>query len=104
MTVDPDVNFPIADHTPGILASGVQRREMRPLAFLDPGAFTRTYAVVPLQTLDQRSGGPLNCGYPVRRETGIERVTRMDTPAIKNHRKSDNLDFLVELKQFTHDK
>lgn len=25
------------------------------------GAFTRIYAVVPLQTLDQRSGGPLNC-------------------------------------------
>lgn len=25
-------------------------------------AFTRTYAIVPLQTLDQRSGGPLNCG------------------------------------------
>lgn len=26
-------------------------------------AFTRTYAIVPLQTtLDQRGGGPLNCG------------------------------------------
>ncbi len=25
-------------------------------------SFTRTYAVVPLQTLDHRSGGPLNCG------------------------------------------
>jgi hypothetical protein len=24
--------------------------------------FTRTYAVVPLQTLDWRSGGPLSCG------------------------------------------
>ena len=41
--------------------------------------------------------------YPVRRETGIERVGRMDTPAIKSHRKSDNRDFLVELKQFIRD-
>lgn len=41
--------------------------------------------------------------YPVRRETGIERVARMDTPAINSHRKSDNRDFLVELKQFIRD-
>jgi hypothetical protein len=37
-------------------------REMRQLPFLDTSALTRTYAVVPLQTLDQRSGGVLNCG------------------------------------------
>jgi len=27
----------------------------------------------------------------------------MDTPAIKSHRKSDNRNFLVELKQFARD-
>ena len=56
------------------------RHEMRPMAFLE-GRFS----------------------YPGRRETGIERVTKMDTPAIKSHRKSNSLDFLVELEQFTRD-
>jgi hypothetical protein len=49
------------------------------------------------------SDGEGRFSYPVRRETGIERVARMDTPAIKSHRKSDNRDFLVELKQFIRD-
>jgi len=41
--------------------------------------------------------------YPVRRETGIERVARSDTPVSKLHLKSDNRDFLAELKQFIRD-
>jgi hypothetical protein len=41
--------------------------------------------------------------YPVRRETGIERVSRSDTPVSKLHLKSDNRDFLAELKQFIRD-
>lgn len=41
--------------------------------------------------------------YPVRRETGIERVARNDTPASKLHLKSDNRDFMAELKQFIRD-
>src|SRR5271157_2314745 len=49
------------------------------------------------------SDGEGRFSYPVRRETGIERVARMDTPAIKSHRKSDNRNFLVELKQFARD-
>jgi hypothetical protein len=49
------------------------------------------------------SDGEGRFSYPVRRETGIESVGRMDTPAIKSHRKRDNRDFLVELKQFTRD-
>jgi hypothetical protein len=49
------------------------------------------------------SDGEGRFSYPVRRETGIERVTRMDTPAIKSHRKSDNRNFLVELEQFARD-
>lgn len=49
------------------------------------------------------SDGEGRFSYPVRRETGIERVARMDTPAINSHRKSDNRDFLVELKQFIRD-
>ena len=49
------------------------------------------------------SDGEGRFSYPVRRETGIERVASTDTPAIKSHRKSDNRDFLVELKQFIRD-
>jgi hypothetical protein len=49
------------------------------------------------------SDGEGRFSYPVRRETGIGRVARSDTPAIKSHRKSDNRDFLGELKQFTRD-
>jgi hypothetical protein len=49
------------------------------------------------------SDGQGRFSYPVRRETGIERVARTDTPAINSHRKSDNRDFLVELKQFIRD-
>jgi len=49
------------------------------------------------------SDGEGRFSYPVRRETGIERIARTDTPAIKSHRKSDNLDFLMKLKQFTRD-
>jgi hypothetical protein len=50
------------------------------------------------------SDGEGRFSYPVRRETGISRVARMDTPAINSHRKSDNRDFLGELKQYTRDK
>jgi hypothetical protein len=49
------------------------------------------------------SDGEGRFSYPVRRETGIERVARVNTPAIRSHRKSDNRDFLVELKQFSRD-
>lgn len=49
------------------------------------------------------SDGEGRFSYPVRRETGISRVARMDTPAIKSHRKSDSRDFLMKLKQFTRD-
>ncbi len=36
--------------------------DLKLIGSINTSAFTRTYAVVPLQTLDQRSGGPLNCG------------------------------------------
>jgi schlafen family protein len=49
------------------------------------------------------SDGEGRFSYPVRRETGIERVAIMDTPATKSHRKSDNRDFLIDLKQFIRD-
>jgi Putative DNA-binding domain len=38
--------------------------------------------------------------YPVRRETGIERVSRTEIASPKAHMKSDNLDFLSELNSF----
>jgi hypothetical protein len=38
--------------------------------------------------------------YPVRRETGIQRVSQMDLLRPKIHMKSDNHDFLRELMQF----
>ena len=47
------------------------------------------------------SDGEGRFSYPVRRETGIARVARMDTPAINSHRKSDNRDFLVERAVYT---
>ncbi len=49
------------------------------------------------------SDGEGRFSYPVQRETGIGRVARGETPAIKSHRKSDNRDFLTVLKQFTRD-
>jgi hypothetical protein len=49
------------------------------------------------------SDGEGRYSYPVRRETGIERVARNDTPASKLHLKSDNRDFLADLKQFIRD-
>jgi hypothetical protein len=48
------------------------------------------------------SDGQGRFSYPVRRETGIQRVQRADTPAINSDRKSDNRDFLADLKQFTN--
>jgi predicted HTH transcriptional regulator len=41
--------------------------------------------------------------YPVRRETGITRVSREDVPIGKLHLKSDNRDFMRELTQFVQD-
>jgi hypothetical protein len=49
------------------------------------------------------SDGEGRYSYPVRRETGIERVERNDTPASKLRLKSDNRDFLAELRQFVRD-
>lgn len=49
------------------------------------------------------SDGQGRFSYPIRRETGIQRVPRADTPAIRSHRKSDNCDFLVDLKQVIRD-
>lgn len=49
------------------------------------------------------SDGEGRFSYPVRRETGIERVSRSDTPVSKMFLKSDNRDFLKELKQFVRD-
>jgi hypothetical protein len=40
----------------------VASNDLPPVHSVDINAFTRAYSIVPLQTLDQRSGGPLNCG------------------------------------------
>lgn len=42
--------------------------------------------------------------YPVRRETGLTRVSRNDILDPKSHMKSDNCDFLGEIEQFVHDR
>jgi len=42
--------------------------------------------------------------YPVRRETGLTRVSRKEVFDPKMHIKSDNYDFLRELYQFVHQK
>ena len=42
--------------------------------------------------------------YPVRRETGLTRVSRDEIFGPKRHMKSDNYDFLRELYQFVHKK
>ena len=57
---------------PNLLAPRVERKRLNNQAvwpimptirdLVAISTFTRTYAVVPLQTFDQRSGGPLNCG------------------------------------------
>lgn len=49
------------------------------------------------------SDGEGRFSYPVRRETGIDRVARNETPASKLYLKSDNRDFLKELAQFVRD-
>jgi len=41
--------------------------------------------------------------YPVRRETGISRVDPGDVPVRKLYLKSDNRDFMQQLKQFIKD-
>jgi hypothetical protein len=41
--------------------------------------------------------------YPVRRETGISREDPYDVPVRKLYRKSDNRDFMHQLKQFIND-
>jgi hypothetical protein len=40
--------------------------------------------------------------YPVRRETGLTRVSRREISDAKTHVKSDNCDFLSELDQFVY--
>jgi hypothetical protein len=42
--------------------------------------------------------------YPVRRETGITRVSRREIFDPKMHMKSNNYDFLDEIEQFVHEK
>jgi hypothetical protein len=42
--------------------------------------------------------------FPVRRETGLTRVSREEILNPKIHIKSDNYDFLRELYQFVHEK
>jgi len=49
------------------------------------------------------SDGKGRFSYPVRRETGISRVSREDVPVGKLHLKSDNRDFMRELAQFVRD-
>ncbi len=49
------------------------------------------------------SDGEGKYSYPVRRETGIERVDRDDTPSQKSYRKTESREFLVNLKQFMKD-
>lgn len=41
--------------------------------------------------------------YPVRRETGISRVDPDEVPVGKLYLKSDNRDFMDQLKQFLRD-
>jgi len=41
--------------------------------------------------------------YPLRRETGISRERREDVPVLRLDLKSDNLDFMHELRQFIKD-
>ncbi len=38
--------------------------------------------------------------YPVRRETGIARPSRLEIASPKSHMKHDNYDFLRDLNQF----
>jgi hypothetical protein len=42
--------------------------------------------------------------YPIRRESGLTRVSREEVFEPKMHRKNDNYDFLRELYQFVHEK
>lgn len=49
-------------------------------------------------------GGAGHYTFPVRRETGLTRVSREEILNPKIHIKSDNYDFLRELYQFVHEK
>jgi hypothetical protein len=49
------------------------------------------------------SDGQGRFSYPVRRETGIERVDEDKTPSSKLHLKSENREFLTDLRQFVKD-
>jgi hypothetical protein len=49
------------------------------------------------------SDGEGHYTYPVRREGGIQRVSRYDLAAPKSHMKSDNYDFLRDLEQFVRE-
>ncbi len=50
-----------------------------------------------------RGGGP-DYTYPVRRETGLEKVAPWDLHLLKRHVKSDNFDFVQRLEQFVYDR
>jgi len=49
------------------------------------------------------SDGQGRFSYPVRRETGIERVGETETPVAKQYEKSDSREFLTDLRQFIRD-
>jgi hypothetical protein len=49
------------------------------------------------------SDGQGRFSYPVRRETGSERVDEDKTPSSKLHLKSENREFLTDLRQFVKD-
>jgi hypothetical protein len=49
------------------------------------------------------SDGSGHYSYPVRRETGVSRERMDDVPVRKLHLKSDNRDFMHQLKQFIRD-
>jgi len=49
------------------------------------------------------SDGQGRFSYPVRRETGIERVDEDKTPSSKLHLKSESREFLTDLRQFVRD-
>lgn len=49
------------------------------------------------------SNGDGQYTYPVRRETGISREGRNNVPVGKLHLKSDNRDFMHQLRQFIRD-
>ncbi len=69
--------------------------------------FEKTCLVVVVAQASEVAGvndGQAHYTYPVRRETGITRVSRHELMTPKLHMKSDNYDFLCDLNQFVLDK